>query len=229
MKPRVELINQPLYTLAEAARYSRLPEATLRSWVAGRAYPTRQGAAKFRPLIITPSGSSGLSFVNLIEVHVLRAIRRRHKILMPQVRSAIDWVGRELGSDHPLAQHTFETDGKDLFVRQLNRLLNASQRGQGGLQEVLGHFLKRVEYDSAGLPRLFFPFTRSSEEDAVRTIVMDPAISAGRPIIHRTRVTTSILAERYTAGEGVLSLAAEYEIDVSAVEEAIRCEFPWAA
>jgi cytochrome c oxidase subunit 2 len=32
------------YTLAEAARYLRLPPATLRSWVLGREYPTADGS-----------------------------------------------------------------------------------------------------------------------------------------------------------------------------------------
>ena len=36
------------YTLAEAARYVRLPAATLRSWVLGRQYPTAGAAAIFR-------------------------------------------------------------------------------------------------------------------------------------------------------------------------------------
>lgn len=35
------------YTLAEAARYVRLPAATLRSWILGRQYPTAEGAAIF--------------------------------------------------------------------------------------------------------------------------------------------------------------------------------------
>src|SRR4051794_26460459 len=39
------------YTLAEAARYVRLPAATLRSWVLGRQYPKADGRGDFPPLI----------------------------------------------------------------------------------------------------------------------------------------------------------------------------------
>jgi hypothetical protein len=34
-----EIREQPAYTVAEGARYLKLPVATLRSWVAGRSYP----------------------------------------------------------------------------------------------------------------------------------------------------------------------------------------------
>ena len=43
--------NQAAYPLKEAARYIRLPPATLRAWTLGRPYPTAQGSGHFRPLI----------------------------------------------------------------------------------------------------------------------------------------------------------------------------------
>jgi len=43
--------NQAAYPLNEAARYIRLPPATLRAWTLGRPYPTAQGSGHFRPLI----------------------------------------------------------------------------------------------------------------------------------------------------------------------------------
>ena len=54
------------YTLAEAARYLKLPPATLRSWVMGRPYPKGKGVAQFRPLIRPRSSPPPLlSFRNL--------------------------------------------------------------------------------------------------------------------------------------------------------------------
>jgi len=48
--------NQAAYPLNEAARYIRLPPATLRAWTLGRPYPTAQGSGHFRP-IIRPASS----------------------------------------------------------------------------------------------------------------------------------------------------------------------------
>ena len=122
----------PAYPLSDAARYLQMPPSTLRSWVRGRTYPTTSGARFFQPLILAleSEGRPTLSFINLVEAHVLDAIRRTHGIALPKVRKAIQFVERKLGSDHPLAEKRFETDGVDLFVREYGQLINASRDGQ---------------------------------------------------------------------------------------------------
>src|SRR5713226_8557000 len=110
----------PTYGIAEAAHYLDIPVATLRSWVAGRAYPISGGKRFFQPIIdIADKKGKNLSCINLIEAHVLDAIRRReHKIQLPKIRQAIAYLKREFHSKHPLADQQFETDGLDLFVQK---------------------------------------------------------------------------------------------------------------
>src|SRR3989442_6572845 len=70
----------PTYTLSEASHYLLIPIATLRSWVVGRYYPVREGRGFFKPPILVPQKNPiMLSFVNLIEAHVLDAVRRDRK------------------------------------------------------------------------------------------------------------------------------------------------------
>lgn len=222
--PKFDPRQVPAYSIAEAARIVRLPAPTLRSWVTGRAYDTKEGPAHFHPLIV-PAGSEGLSFVNLIEAHVLAAIRRQHGVQMPRVRSALHWLGRTLHSKHPLAEERLETDGLDLFVRRLGKLLNASQSGQVAMQTVLALYLRRVEHDDAGRARLFFPFTRSgTEEEQPREIVIDPHVTFGRPVIQGTRVDTATLFERYEAGESAVEIGEDLGVTFKQVDEAIRFE-----
>jgi uncharacterized protein (DUF433 family) len=218
----------PAYTLADAARYVRVPVATLSSWVSGRGYPIRDGKARSSRLI-TPASSRGLSFVNLVEAHVLAGIRRNHGVPMGKIRPALDWLSRELEVKHPLAQERFETDGVDLFVRRLGKLLNASARGQVAMQDVLALYLKRVEYGSDGLVLRFFPYTRAAAEpEQPRVIVINPAIMWGRPVVAGTRVDTSILFERHQAGESASEIAEDLRLTTTQVEEAVRCEAGWA-
>lgn len=47
----LDVYSQPAYSISEAARYLRLPPATLRSWVLGRDYPNRDATSRFHPLI----------------------------------------------------------------------------------------------------------------------------------------------------------------------------------
>src|SRR5579872_7334588 len=93
----------PAYTLAEAAHYLRMPQETLRSWVVGRTYPVRGQSKRSRPLIHPDDPKRQyLSFINLVEAHVLAAIRRRDGVKLPKVRTALDYVQRRFQIDRPL-------------------------------------------------------------------------------------------------------------------------------
>ncbi len=108
----------PAYSAAEAAHYLRMNEATLRSWVVGQAVSPLVGRAKrSRPLIhLDDPGKQYLSFINLVEAHVLAAIRRRHGVKLPKVRKALDYMESQLSAERPLIDQAFQTDGLDLFV-----------------------------------------------------------------------------------------------------------------
>jgi hypothetical protein len=43
------------YGFAETAHYLLIPEATVRSWVVGRPYPTKRGKKYFKPVIELPT------------------------------------------------------------------------------------------------------------------------------------------------------------------------------
>ena len=80
-----DLREMPAYTITEAAHYMNMPRATTRYWASGQGmYPSLITAAGRHPTL--------LSFLNLVELHVLAAIRREHTLPMPKVRAAIDWL-----------------------------------------------------------------------------------------------------------------------------------------
>ena len=69
-----DLREMPAYGINEAAHYLGIPKATLRSWVLGRPYLTATGRRFFKPIIDLPDREQRLlSFVNLVEAHVLDA------------------------------------------------------------------------------------------------------------------------------------------------------------
>jgi uncharacterized protein (DUF433 family) len=220
----------PAYSVAEAAHYLRMPKQTLRSWVAGRFYPVAGQTKRSRPLIqLDDPKRQYLSFINLVEAHVLAAIRRRHGVTLPKVRPALDYVRRQFQIDRPLIDQTFQTDGLDLFVERYGDLINASREGQQAMKEIISLYLRRIERDASGFPIKLYPFTRDTESTAApkadpRLVVMNPAISFGRPVIAGTGIPVSSIYERYKAGDSVAELAQDFRLDTSAIEEAIRCE-----
>ncbi len=220
-----ELRDIPAYGLSEASHYLGIPKATLRSWVLGRHYPIETGKQFFRPIIELPDKEKPLlSFVNRVEYHVLVAIRQRHGIKFWRVRGAVEYIERHLDSRHPLVEQRFVTDGADLFVEQFGRLVNISREGQLAIKELIQTYLRRIERDSAGFPIRLYPFTRERKPDEPKTIVIYPYISFGRPVLAGTGIATTIIAQRYKAGESIEELVEDYGRPTSDIQEAIRCE-----
>lgn len=213
--------------LFEVSKYTGVPFGTLKGWVSVRKYSVGKTNRYAKPLIIRPEDPSGLlSFTNLIEAHVLNAIRRIHFVPMPRVRKALDYLSTQFESTHPLAEHDFETDGVDLFVEKLGDLINVSQHGQLAMKEVFAMYLQRIDRDEAGLAKQLFPFTRTTQRaNDPRIVAINPRIAFGKPVITGTGIPTSIVAERYKTGESISEIADDYRRNASEIEEAIRCEF----
>ena len=230
MSPRQLKTNDPralpAYSISEAAHYLAVPAATIRYWSVGR--------DRYEPLIQVPEGAPTLlSFLNLTELHVLAAIRREHEVKMPSVRRAIrflaDHAGGAMDKRYPLISRQLETDGLDLFIERYGQLINISRAGQMAMREIISAALRRIDRDPAGVPVKLYPFTRRATGDSPAMIVIDPRLSAGRPVIAGTGLATQLIAERYKAGESISDLAHDYERGNEEIEEAIRCELQAAA
>jgi len=217
----------PNYTVAEAAHYLRMSASTLRSWTKGWSYPTQEGRQFSEPLIVLPDPDQRqLSFANLVEAHVLLAIRQRHGVPMQTVRPSLDFVRERLGHERPLLTASFATDGVSLFVDHLGSLINASQDGQAELREALEAFLERIERDEHGLAARLFPFTRAYRKgrEQPRLVLIDPEVSFGRPVLVDTRVPTAEVHDRFQAGDPWEDLAEDFGIGMRQIQEALRYE-----
>lgn len=212
----------PGYSPGEVAHYIVVPVSTVRYWCLGR----EQYASLIKPAQPSPLL---LSFINLVELHVLGAIRRKHRISMPNVRTALKFVEKKMDVSQPLANHRFQTDGVSLFVEHLGQLINASQQGQMGMRAILEDALIRIEWDDRDLPIRLFPYTRKATSKTSKLIVIDPEVCGGRAVIDQTRIAVEVVAERFKAGDSIQDLVSDYGCGPEAIQEAIRCELPIAA
>lgn len=215
----------PAYSVAEAAHYLNVPKATLRSWVLGTSYTALDGSSKrFQRVIALPHRDANLlSFFNLTEAHVLRSLRRVHKIRLPDIRKALQYVKKEFGWTRPLIEQEFKTDGVKLFVEHLGRIVDGSADGQIVIQEVMAAHLRRLEFEDNVVSRLY-PFTRPSDVESPMSVFIDPRYSFGRPILRESRVATGIIAQRYKGGDSIDALAEDYACSRLEIEEGLRCE-----
>ncbi len=217
----------PVYSVREAARLIGISPTTVREW-------SRMGP---RPLVDKKGPGGALSFLNLVELHVLASIRHQHQVPLERVRQALDYVRRQWGKESPLAEQQFETDGADLFVRALNDglLINASRHGQVAIAEVMGAYLQRIERASDGFPLRLFPLYRGHADTAAEVrqapalIAVDPAVSFGRPVLVQTNIPVDVVLSRYRAGDSISELAEDFCLPIPHIEEAIRYELGHAA
>lgn len=217
----------PTYGLYESAHLLKIPAVTLKSWIKGRHYPTQHGRKKFEPLIQRPDdGLSLLSFINLVEAHVLDAIRYKHKIPLKNVRTAIEHLRERYHSKYPLAEYSFQQDGVDLFIEMADQILNVSKQGQIAMREVVCAYLKRISRNPQGAAIALYPYLERHPQQVEETklVLIDPRISFGKPILVGVGVPTSVVSDRYDAGETVAELAEDYGCEKEEIQKAIKYE-----
>jgi len=230
----------PLYGLAETSRYLKVNLRTLSSWIHGRKYRLDDGSDKFWPPVIKlpDPKKPQLSFLNLVEVHVLLGIRRIHNVQFYKVRDTLNYLEAEFPDQrNPLAREEFWTDKFDLFIKKAGGLICTSLHGQQVIEEAVKQYLHRIDRDVDLAPFRLYPFSNEitfKMEDSNRgprdletqpkNVVIDPLISFGRPTLSGTGIPTNVIAGRFKAGEEIAALAHDYEIEESQVNEALSYE-----
>ena len=205
-----------------------LPIATVKAWSFGQNYRAQDGKTKRFHAVIHAADARNklLSFANLCELHVLAAIRRVHRVSLPKVRDSVEYVRNQLGADRPLIDRHFMTNGVDLFVAQATKLLNVSRQGQEALRGEFEQALARLERDGKGNPVRLFPYSRSSglSAEQPKSVVIDPRLSFGRPVLTGVAVPTEVIFDRFSAGDSLEEMSKDYGVDEKELQEALRFE-----
>jgi uncharacterized protein (DUF433 family) len=91
--------------------------------------------------------------------------------------------------------------------------------------------LSRIERNNQGAPVRLFPFSRTTTTSAnqPRSIVIDPLLSFGRPVLVKVAIPTEIIVDRFRAGDSMTEMAKDYGVDEKEIEEALRFEQRLAA
>ncbi|MEL6443064.1 MAG: DUF433 domain-containing protein [Bacteroidota bacterium] len=211
----------PLYAQREAAHIVGVSHSTLRSWVQEQT----DSEGMMPPLIRRPDeADSRLSFSNLVEAFVLRALRERYRVPMKAIRQAVAYAEAELDVKHLLLRRELRVSG-DLFWDRLGQLINLSQSGQLAIRHVLESYLERIEWDEqTNLPTRFFPLPDAGV--ATKSVVVDPRVAFGHPTLSGTGISTEVVKRRIDIGETVEELAEDYQVSIKQVKDALLYERP---
>jgi uncharacterized protein (DUF433 family) len=206
------VFDQPAYSCPQAAQYLGLTNATLRAWMS------------MSDGLIQPAAPNALSFNNLAEAHILKAMRRVHRLPLQRIRRALKELAKIRQTAHPLLDETFETDGVDLCIRDDDDVINLSQNSQKEFREFVALYLHRIQRNAEGRVTRLYPFVVAERKDEPKSISISPTVSFGRPVLAGTGISTSVIVGRFNARDSVLDLAAEYQVEVALLEDAIRWE-----
>lgn len=230
----------PLYTVAEAARYVRVPESTYGTWAKGYDRMLEGGRRRVHggPVITAIPATRGhptIPFVGLAESMVLAAFRKAG-VSLQHIRQTIPILERTVGIEHALASQRLYTDGAVIlfdFVQRgavddeaaeelagLTRVVD----GQRVFTEVIRDYLRRITYADDGLAaELVLPY---GERDL---LLIRPGQAGGRPMFIRGRARLDDALARWHAGDRIAEIAADFEVPAEDLEDALRVAVGTAA
>ncbi len=223
----VARFDEPLYTLAEAARALDVPPATLTSWTRGYTHRWPDGReVRGEPVISdvrAPAGEPTIPFIGLAEGFVLAAIRKQG-VPLQRIRPALRALQLEMGLDHALASRQLYTDGAELLFDYANATGDSTARdlvvvrhGQRVFTEVVESYLKRVTFADDGFAlRLQLPQYR------VARVIVDPRFGFGQPAFLRGRARVADVLSRFWAGEPLRALAEDFGVPAADLEDVVR-------
>ena len=217
----------PRYTYVDAARATNVPATTIAAWVRGQDYRRKHDVARFRPVIKRPDPrDTRLSFNNLLETHVLRALREVHEVQLRTVRRAIDDAERRHGIQRLLISAQLRSSGGQLFLDSYFHLVSLDAASQWAMRSVLKQYLTRVRLADAAPEEApeFFPIPRNPRHRDRDLILLSPLVAFGQPIIKRVGVSTRAIAERVNAHEDPASVMGDYGLNEDEFDEAVRYE-----
>jgi len=203
------------YGLAEAARYAGVSHRTASAWE--RLTPS--GGA---PVLSSRPAGAGLSFLQLIELGVVAAMRKAG-VSLQRIRRAREYLKGEFRTEYPFAAYRLQSDGKFLFVSAdqfmgagaKDMLLSLNEHGQFAFPDVLAQRLQEFVYED-GEVRQWKVGGPSSP------VLIDPRIAFGAPVVSGT--PTWVIRERIVAGDSLQEIAEDFDLDAGAVEAALKFE-----
>lgn len=208
METQTDFRYQPTYNIAEAARYLRVAPATLHSW--------NERAWK-RPAL--------LSFMNLVEAHLLRALRTEQGVDVDKLLMSAKYIGEKRGINPLWVSNELCKEAGDVLIDTYAGLVKVSATSLIAMRHQFKAHLAGIDWDEKGTPvRLFPAFAGFSIPGAENTVVIDPMLCFGSPVLAPSCVSTAVIAARVDAGETMAELALDYDLHMRDIEAAVLFE-----
>ena len=148
----------------------------------------------------------------------LISILRAQGVSLEAIRKSESWLRLEVGIDWPFISKPLWTHSSELFTEFQDNLVVASRYGQRAM-DFVREWLQKIDidllFDQEDLAYAWLP-----QED----VRIDPKIQLGKPCLAGTRIPTSTIWNKASAGDSVDVIAGLYGLSIDHVNHALAWE-----
>ena len=212
-----EILGRGVYPPREAARLVGTNTQQVLRWTRGSGSNGPLWRAHYQFL---DDDTTEISFIDLIEVRVVSAMRKAH-ISLQSIRFAISFAQEKFGIARPLASQSFKTDGTEILMRAVENdgefvSLSKKRPGQKVFHEIISQSLQDLEYEGELVARW--------RPKKFSDIVIDPCRHFGDPILDQYGVSTSTVFDEFKEFGDAKYLSRIYEIPEKVIRQGIAFE-----
>ena len=223
------LFGKGIYTVPDASRLSRVSPRRIRYWL--QRLPSEEATESFDHRLwqgeLNPIDEKlALGFQDLQEVRFIDAFLKAG-VSWHLLRKAHGVARENYGIEHPFCTRRFVTDGAHIIEEIASGpdaiAYEEVVQSQRVFPQVIRPFLQELEFAEDDQLIRWWPLGTD------RAVVLDPNRQFGQPITARFNIATEILQAAAKAGQTIEEIADWYELDASAVRDAIEFEMGLAA
>jgi uncharacterized protein (DUF433 family) len=209
----------PAYRYGEAARLAQTTPQTIARWYHGNAAPGH----RIRP-VLPLRHATLVSYMQLVEVAFVADFRRLD-VRLDNLRPAHEYLRKAFQVEYPFAQLDVKADGAAVLIeyvdceggRALRRLIATDRGGQLVWPEAIQQRFDQFDYERRLAVR-WHPRGRQNP------ILVDPRIAFGAPIVGQMGIATSLIRERYEAGESLVEIEEDFGVARAEIAAALAFE-----
>jgi uncharacterized protein (DUF433 family) len=126
-------------------------------------------------------------------------------------------IAKELNIDYPFASSELLTDGKRIWYKFEDAIVNADGSSQTNFVKIIKDFAINVDFSrTTFLAEKYWPLGRDIN------VVVDPHRQFGQPIIEGTSINAEVIYSMYKSGEPIDTISILYDLTEKEVNDAIN-------